>query len=273
MDHGLLEDLSDKVMQIANIASDGIMDIYQKHNIYTSNKKDGSDVTEADILSNALINEGLENLKLNIPILSEEDHKKEKQNEEVFWLVDPLDGTKEFLNKNGEFTVNIALVEKGRPVLGVITAPALKKAYYGILEKGSFKIESGVTKPLNAKKNSGHHARVAISRSHLGVKENNFIAKISESFQTVETLKVGSSLKLCMVAEGEADIYYRSGPTYQWDIASGQAIVEHSGGCVIDSDLKELSYSYEAEKKNPSFFCLGELTEAWKEVIINSSTI
>ena len=113
MDSSLLEDLSVKVIEIANIASNGIMDIYQKNIIDTSLKEDGSDVTEADLLSNNLISKGLADLNLNFPILSEEGHKKEKSFEEVFWLVDPLDGTREFLNKNGEFTVNIALIEKG----------------------------------------------------------------------------------------------------------------------------------------------------------------
>ena len=135
--------------------------------------------------------------------------------------------------------------------------------------KGSYKIEGGVTKPLIAKKNTGDHIKVVISRSHMGVKEKSFISKVSKSFKEVESLKAGSSLKLCMVAEGEADIYCRFGPTYQWDIASGQAVVEHSGGHVIDSDFKELSYSFEANKKNPSFFCLTELSEKWKKIISN----
>ena len=270
MDSSLLEDLSVKVIEIANIASNGIMDIYQKNIIDTSLKEDGSDVTEADLLSNNLISKGLADLNLNFPILSEEGHKKEKNFEEVFWLVDPLDGTREFLNKNGEFTVNIALIEKGRPILGVITAPALKKTYLGILEKGSYKIEDGVTKPLIAKKNTGDHIKVVSSRSHTGDKEKSFISKVSKSFKKVESLKAGSSLKLCMVAEGEADIYCRFGPTYQWDIASGQAVVEHSGGCVIDSGFNKLSYSFKSDKKNPSFFCLAELSEKWKKLISKS---
>jgi 3'(2'), 5'-bisphosphate nucleotidase len=217
----------EEIIKIAQKAGDAIMEIYTK-DFTIEYKDDKSPLTEADTKSNEVICKALVKLYPNIPILSEENKLapyKERKNWEYFWLVDPIDGTKEFIKKNGEFTVNIALIHKNIPVLGVVYAPALNVIYRAKKGEGAFK--NGIKLPLQTNKHPEEKLSVVASKSHLSKETQAFI----DALETKEITQVnkGSSLKLCMVAEGVADIYPRLAPTMEWDTAAADAIVRESG--------------------------------------------
>jgi 3'(2'), 5'-bisphosphate nucleotidase len=185
--------------------------------------------------------------------LSEEEKEapySERQSWTIFWCVDPLDGTKEFIKRNGQFTVNIALIVDGYPVLGVVYAPVLD-IYFCADANGAFKIEKGNRSTLQV--NHKTENRIAVgSASHAAPEEAELLSK----YKVTETISVGSSLKFCMVADGKADIYYRHGPTMEWDTAAGQAVLEGAGGTVFDLEGKRFLYNKEV-LRNASFLCLG----------------
>lgn len=215
------------IVGIAEQAGEAIMQIYQK-DFAVEFKGDQSPLTEADKGAHYIIVAGLEKLGLAIPILSEEGKHlpyDERKNWEYFWLVDPLDGTKEFVKKNDEFTVNIALIHKDTPVLGVVYAPALNQCYWAKQSDGAFK--DGQKLPLNAKQEREAYKIVA-SRSHMSDETQAFIDEIKTD-KVKELVSIGSSLKICLVAEGAADIYPRLGPTMEWDTAAAHAVVNESG--------------------------------------------
>lgn len=238
-------------------------------------KNDRSPLTEADKASNNKIIEILS--PLGIPFLSEEDEPiayDERKKWERVWIIDPLDGTKEFVKRNGEFTVNIALVENGIPIMGVIFSPVFKDLYFASKGIGSFKLSRHDTIDLmNAgklkmdsiiirsvrlpdKKNKENYTIVA-SRSHLNKETFQHVEQVKKREKNVELINAGSSLKICLVAEGKADEYPRFGPTMEWDTAAGQAIVEMAGGRLLRQDnLSPLRYNRE-ELTNPSFFVLA----------------
>ena len=263
-----LLELSEEVSGVALKASEVVMDIYLRKEISSEKKEDGSPVTEADLLSNRVITEGLSNLDLGFSILSEEDKSKHKGGNKTFWLIDPLDGTKEFLNKNGEFTVNIALIEKGSPQLGVVSAPAKGEVFKGISGVGAYKVKDGSQKEIKTKTLNQDRITVTLSRSHQSKKDHQFLEKVSKSFKEVELIEAGSSLKLCRVAEGVADIYCRMGPTFQWDIAAGHAVTEAAGGTINVLDGNKFQYSFDSEKKNPKFYCVGDSNYPWKDLFL-----
>jgi len=247
------------IKDIAIKAGNEILRIYNDELLSKSvdYKSDNSPLTLADKASNKIIVEALEIFFPEIPILSEEGKNieyNERKKWEKFWLVDPLDGTKEFIKRNGEFTVNIALLEGGYPVLGVIYAPILNKLYVGDVKKQNAYVidENGnaVELIVNEKKKN----RIAVgSRSHSSEEESELL----KSYGVVETVSIGSSLKFCMVAEGKADIYYRHGPTMEWDTGAGQAIVEAAGGKVLTMETKG-RFNYNRENLlNGSFLVLG----------------
>lgn len=227
-----------KINSIVQKAGNEIMKIYQQ-DFKVNYKDDNSPLTKADLKSNEIITESLENLYPEIPILSEESKKVPyniRKYWEYFWLIDPLDGTKEFVKKNGEFTVNIALIWKDAPVLGVIYVPVYKILYYAQKEKGAFKQKEN-KKPQKLpiyKQTNNDILKVIVSKSHYNQKTKDFINNLKNEYKkTVEFIRVGSSLKLCLIAEGKADIYPRLAPTMEWDIAAGQAIVEQVKGEII----------------------------------------
>ena len=228
-----------KVNFIAKKAGNEIMKIYQQ-DFEVNYKKDNSPLTKADIKSNEVITEGLKDLYPQIPILSEESKEVQyniRKNWEYFWLVDPLDGTKEFVKKNGEFTVNIALIHKETPVLGVIYAPVLKVLYYALKERGAFKQEkNGKPQKLpNDTHVDNDNLKVIVSKSHYTPETKDFVNHLINQYKkTIRFIQIGSSLKLCLIAEGKADIYPRLAPTMEWDIAAGQAIIEQAGGEVVE---------------------------------------
>lgn len=237
-------------------AGKAIMKIYNEEDFGVETKEDDSPLTKADIASNDVIMDFLKDT--NIPVLSEEGKMipfDERQNWKQLWIVDPIDGTKEFIKRNGEFTVNIALIDNQKPVLGVVLAPALNSLYFSSQTKGAFKaiindestfesIQKSLTS-LPTKINRSKFTVVA-SRSHLSDETVNFIEELKEKHGELEFISIGSSLKLCLVAEGKADCYPRFAPTMEWDTAAGQAICNHAGFKVIDKGTNdEMLYNRE----------------------------
>ncbi len=265
-----MKDLLFTAITTALKSGDAILSVYER-DFEVEEKADKSPLTEADKLSNKIITSHLP----DYPILSEEGKEipyEERSGWKRFWLIDPLDGTKEFIKRNGEFTVNIALVESGKPVLGVVYAPVVKTLYFGSKETGAFKVENGdfsfleeITSPekfwkeiekvavkLPVGKESEEIVVVA-SRSHRNPETEAFIKKLEEKFGKVKTVSKGSSLKLCLVAEGAADVYPRIAPTMEWDTAAGQAVVEAAGGRVINYETGEPLIYNKRDLLNPYF--------------------
>ena len=257
----LNESLIQSIIDISNLAGDKIMDIYQK-DFAIYEKSDESPLTEADLAAHNCIVSGLRQLS-DVPILSEESTEipwQERSSWDCYWLVDPLDGTKEFIKKNGEFTVNIALIKDGIPIFGVVYAPVLKHTYVGMLGEGAFKITDGVRAEITPKpKTAGETWKVVGSRSH----QSPEIQALLDSLEgETELVAMGSSLKLCLVAEGVAHLYPRLGPTCEWDTGAAQAVVEAAGGKVtiiedatdaLKADAKPLRYNQKESLLNPYF--------------------
>jgi 3'(2'), 5'-bisphosphate nucleotidase len=227
------------IITIAKQAGRAIMEVYSK-DFSIEYKDDNSPLTEADKKANDIIVEGLERLEVVLPILSEEGRSisyDERKDWDYFWMVDPLDGTKEFIKKNNEFTVNIALIHHHTPILGVVYAPALDEIYWGSLGGGAFK--DGEKLPLYRNPHPEQILRLVASKSHLSPETEQYIDECAKTTAKIECFSRGSSLKLCMVAEGSADIYPRLAPTMEWDTAAADAIVRESG---------RMSYHYETKK-------------------------
>ncbi|GAA4826715.1 3'(2'),5'-bisphosphate nucleotidase CysQ [Algivirga pacifica] len=246
------------IIQLSIEAGKAIMDIYTdpSSDFGVEKKSDASPLTKADKASHEVIVAALEKLTPNIPILSEEgEHQgyEERSSWSQYWIIDPLDGTKEFINKNGEFTVNIALIENRLPVLGVVYVPAKDIVYYSEVGQGAFKRENGEDVQLEVNKNDKKIVAVR-SKSHANPAEE----EVFEKYGSTESISVGSSLKFCMVAEGKADIYYRHGPTMEWDTAAGQAVVMGAGGKVYAGNTEEELFLYtKKDLLNGSFLVLG----------------
>lgn len=245
------------LIDLAKEAGDSILKIYKEADFSNiiSYKDDNSPLTIADEASHKIIMKGLQKYYPSIPIISEEGKGiayETRKDYDYFWLVDPLDGTKEFINKNGEFTVNIALIKKHSPVSGIIYAPVLDTVYYSTIEGQAYKIVSGNEQKLVV--NNKETNRIAVrSKSHPSPEEEIIL----DQYDVIDSISVGSSLKFCMVAEGKADIYYRHGPTMEWDTAAGQAILEAAGGKVFKETGPE-PFRYNKENLlNTGFLCLG----------------
>lgn len=233
----------EEVISFGKEAGESIMEIYKK-DFAVQFKEDSSPLTEADKRSNEILCRNLERTYPGIPILSEENKEipfSIRKDWEYFWLLDPIDGTKEFIKKNGEFTVNVALIHKNVPVIGIVYAPARDDIYYAKKGQGAFK--NGGKLPLVRKRDK---YKIVASKSHLSHETEKFIEKI-ETEKEKEILSIGSSLKLCLVAEGMADIYPRLGPTMEWDTAAAHAVVLESGKKVYDFTTgEELHYNKES---------------------------
>lgn len=235
------------ITSIAIKAGKSVLEIYNK-DFKISYKDDNSPLSEADIISNEIICKEL--VKFNISILSEENKTipyEQRKNWEYFWCIDPIDGTKEFINKNGEFTINIALICKDTPVLGVVYAPALDLLYSAKKGEGAFK--NGIKLPLQ--RNDDFYKIVA-SKSHLNEQTKDFIDSIQTTKQK-EFISMGSSLKLCLVASNEADIYPRLAPTMEWDVAAADAIVREVGKMTYDFYTKKPLVYNKENLLNPYF--------------------
>lgn len=249
---------------LAAEASDRILEIYATAFGVTA-KGDDSPLTAADLAAHHAIVAGLQRLTPDIPVLSEESSDipfAERARWRRFWLVDPLDGTKEFIQRNGQFTVNIALIEEHEPVLGIVRVPVTGVCYFAVRDHGAFREGPGqppqpiAVKPLQP----GEPLRVVGSRSHGGPGLQAFVAKLG----THELVTIGSSLKFCQVAEGSADVYPRLGLTSEWDTAAAQAIVEVAGGRVVSAETGEsLRYNTRESLLNPYFIVYGDASRDW----------
>lgn len=236
-------------------AGQAIMKVYAQDFTVTE-KADASPLTLADQKSHDILTAYLRS-RYPFPILSEEGRDipyGERAQWETFWLLDPLDGTKEFVNRNGEFTINIALINKGKPAIGVIYVPINDVLYYASIGQGAYKVERGATTrlPLSLAPRPSRLTVVG-SRSHAGKELQDYLAHLREKFGDLDFISAGSALKFCLVAEGKADLYPRLGPTMEWDTAAGQLIVEEAGGRVIET-TGGAALRYNKEKLvNPNF--------------------
>ena len=255
-----------KAADLSVIAGKEILKVYSKSDFQVEVKDDQSPLTLADKKSHDVIIRGLKSTE--IPVLSEESSEiswKQRREWNQYWLVDPLDGTKEFIKRNDEFTVNIALIEEGNPVLGVIYIPVFDVMYFALKESGAFKLSKpGMSNSENSSQELMQKAtklpaypysgkiRVVASRSHLSTETSQFIEDLEKNHGDVSIVAAGSSLKLCLIAEGNAEIYPRMGPTMEWDIAAGHVIITESGGSISKTDDTLLEYNKQ-DLLNPWF--------------------
>ena len=257
------------ILELLNIAIDAgkeILNIYNDE-IIVNSKEDKSPITQADINSNDIIVNRLKKLESNIPILTEESVVEWKNRKDwiKYWLIDPLDGTKEFINRNGEFTVNISLIENNYPIFGIIYSPVKSLLYYALKNNGCYKLKtnSNLTtlknfNKINIHKEKNITTKVIGSRSH---SSKEFLNWVKKKFTNFELITIGSSLKFCILAEGKADIYPRFGPTSEWDIAAGHIILEEAGGKLKTIDNKDILYNTKEDILNPDFVAYGNLSK------------
>jgi 3'(2'), 5'-bisphosphate nucleotidase len=247
---------------LAREAGRAILEVYAS-SFSVEEKDDRSPLTEADLRSEKLILAGLRRISPEIPVLSEESAKAPyatRKHWRRLWIVDPLDGTKEFVQRNGEFTVNIALVDDHRPLLGIVHAPALGRDYFACEGTGAFRSDAEAAgRPIRVARRGAGPVRVVGSRSHRGSSLDGFLSRVGPH----EFVEVGSSLKLCLVAEGQADVYPRLGPTSEWDTAAGQCVLEQAGGTVLKLDGEPLAYNTREETLNPHFVGIADSEVDW----------
>jgi 3'(2'), 5'-bisphosphate nucleotidase len=255
--------LAGRVAAIARAAGGEILEVYAQGETAATLKADDSPLTAADLRSQRLIVSALAALTPGVPVLSEEADRPpwaERSRWTRHWLVDPLDGTREFLSRNGEFTVNIALIEAHAPVLGIVHVPVSDTTYRGIPGEGAWREAGGEpAQALHAAMRAADPVRVVGSRSHRG----DSLARFLERLGPHELKAVGSSLKFCMIAEGAADVYPRLGPTSEWDTAAGHAVAVAAGATVVELDGRPLSYNRREGLLNPFFVAYGDRQRDW----------
>ena len=258
-----MNSLLNDVVSLAKQAGKQVLKIYQS-NFTVEYKTDKSPITVADLASHACICQGLSQLIPDLPIISEESVAASFQKRrcwEKYWLIDPLDGTKEFLEKNGEFTINIALIEQHKPSLGVVFVPSANICYFARKGQGAYK-QIGQAQPkviLSRVWEEGQPITAVISRRH-GMEElKNFLTQ----FSRLNLLHCGSALKFCWVAEGLADMYPRFSPTFEWDTAAGQCILNEAGGMVIDNTGQELQYNRSSSLQITDFLAIADRRHHW----------
>lgn len=261
-----LRSLLDPVIALARAAGDEILKVYDS-DFAVEHKADDSPLTQADLASHRTIVAGLQTLTPEIPVLSEEStipDSATRASWHTYWLIDPLDGTKEFVKRSGEFTVNIALITHHRPVLGVVYTPVLKLTYAGAQGVGAFKQEADAGREsIRVKPWQPGTATVVGSKSHGTAALNAYLEKLGAH----ELRSMGSSLKFCLVAEGSADLYPRLGPTSEWDTAAAQAVVEAAGGQVTDLAMNPLRYNTKESLLNPHFLVFGDASGEWNRYL------
>ncbi len=263
---GISNDIREGTIAIARDAAAAILRVYDSE-FAVQRKDDNSPLTAADMAAHHCIVDGLARLTPDIPVLSEESAHEvpaaQRRQWPRLWVVDPLDGTREFVKRNGEFTVNIALVEDGVAVFGVVQAPVTGDVWHGGAGLGAFRREGDIDVALRARAPALPPLRVAASRSHRDPRSDAFIARMSRSMGEVEPLGLGSSLKFCRLAEGGMDVYPRFGPTSEWDTAAGQCVLEGAGGGVLDPKGRPLRYNRRDTVLNGDFVALGDLALPW----------
>ncbi len=268
--------LLEQVICLCQRAGEAILNVYnQSQGVEVDIKADDSPVTAADLAAHAILEPGLTALLEEVPVLSEESLLPPfnvRRQWRRYWIIDPLDGTKEFINRNGEFTVNVALIENGCPVLGVVLVPVTGITYAGVKGVGAFKYENShkraiAVRTLLSRASGGLPVELVASRRHGAEEVERIIDNIVAELGPVTTKNMGSSLKLCLVAEGEADLYPRLAPTSEWDTAAAQAVVEAAGGRVVDVDFSPLRYNTKDDILNPYFYVIGDSTYDWQGLL------
>lgn len=257
-------DVREAVVALAQDAAAAILGIYDSA-FAVQHKDDDSPLTAADLAAHRCIIDGLARITPDIPVLSEESAHEvaldQRRGWHRLWVVDPLDGTREFIKRNGEFTVNIALVEGGVPVFGVVQAPVTGQAWHGGASIGACRREHGRDTPLRVRAPATPPLRVAASRSHRDGRTQAFIERMGDT----EPLGLGSSLKFCRIAEGRLDVYPRFGPTSEWDTAAGQCVLEGAGGALLDPRARPFRYNQRDTVLNGDFIALGDVSLPWRE--------
>ena len=260
-----------KMQQIASSAGKEILSVYEDSRpIDVTVKADNSPLTEADRRAHNVIVEQLAALPEKYPILSEESDAvsfQQRSGWETYWLVDPLDGTKEFISRNGEFTVNIALVESGIARAGVVHVPLSGDSYIGELGQGAWKLAADESpQPLlpTSLDSKSQHLRIVASRNHRGPDVDRIIMALEQDFEAVEVVSMGSSLKFCLLAEGKADVYPRLAPTSEWDTAAAHAVLRAAGGDVVTTQFVPLRYNQKSGLLNPFFIAVADASFDWR---------
>ncbi len=254
-------------LEIAIAAGRRILEIYEA-GFHVKQKDDHTPLTEADLAAHSIIHEGLSTLTPDLPVLTEESTAipfSERSQWKRYWLVDPLDGTREFINRSGEFSVNIALIEDHEPVLGIIYGPTLGVYYYACRGQGAYKREAtSDPQRIHVRSWQGGTATVVCSSAtHRG----KYLQRLIDSIGDVEVITLGSALKSCLVAEGKADLYARLGPTSEWDTAAAQCIVEEAGGQITTTKLVPLRYNTKESLLNPHFLVFGNTDRDWSKFL------
>ncbi len=269
------QSIVDQLLSLCRQASDEILSVYHSSSCELSLKSDDSPLTAADLAAHKVLVDGLATLYPEVPILSEESEAipfSVRQQWTSYWLIDPLDGTKEFIDRNGEFTINVALIQNHQPVFGLIMIPVTGQYYWGSSGIGSYRsnanggVEAMSTRSLTELADD-NRISVMASRRHTSDKEVLFESRLRTHFDQVIYQQVGSSLKFCLIAEGLADCYPRLGPTCEWDTAAGQAIVEAAGGAVLNQQSQPLRYNTKDSLLNPDFYVVGDPKFPWINLI------
>jgi len=259
--------LTQDVLELAREAGLRISEIYREGYDVTL-KDDATPLTTADLVAHKVITDGLRQLSYQAPVLSEESCAvpfSERTEWETYWLVDPLDGTREFIKRNGEFSVNIALIHKGSPVLGVVHAPELSVSYFAYRDGGAWKQpDDSDAEQIHVCQTQREKVVVARSRSpETGPNMRRFLEKLGDH----DEVSMGGALKSCLVAEGAADVYARLGPTSEWDTGAAQCIVEEAGGHITDLKMNDLRYNTRESLINPHFFVIGSFLYDWQKFL------
>jgi 3'(2'), 5'-bisphosphate nucleotidase len=260
---GIAPELLEPVLALARAAGEAILRVYTG-DFAVGHKDDRSPLTEADLAAHHLIVDGLRALSPELPVLSEESAGvpwSERREWRRYWLVDPLDGTREFVKKNGEFTVNIALVDDGIPVFGVVHAPVFDELHFGLRGEGAWHCDASGRVPIAVRRPATTPLRVAASRSHADPRTAAAVARMGD----VDLVSLGSSLKFCRLAEARLDAYLRFAPTSEWDTAAGQCVLEAAGGAVLGLDGLPLRYNTKDSLLNPDFLALGDPGLPWRD--------
>ena len=268
----ITEAIQKALLDIAQRAGDAILEVYDQ-DFEVIDKADESPLTQADLASHAIIADGLAALTPDVPLISEESSLpayEQRKDWQQYWLIDPLDGTKEFVNRNGEFTVNIALIEHGEPVFGVVGVPVQGLIYCGGSQVGWTRcLRDGELSPVQGRGMRGDQAELTVvaSRSHGGERLEDYLEQISTRFPQLQRKPVGSSLKLCTLAAGDADLYPRLGPTSEWDIAAAHALLRSAGGEVYTFDGLPLRYNSKDSVLNPEFYAVADASFDWQNIL------
>jgi 3'(2'), 5'-bisphosphate nucleotidase len=264
-----MKSLIDPVVALAIDAGRRILEVYSS-DFEVQSKDDDSPLTQADLASHFCIVAGLEALTPGLPVISEEaglPDFEERRQWDRYWLIDPLDGTREFVNRNGEFTVNIALIDNKKPVFGVVYVPIQDKTYVGCEGYGAERRDGdGCVQSIHVAATSSNPVRVVGSRSHRGASLDAYLERLGD----YDMIPMGSSLKFCVIAEGGADLYPRLGLTSEWDTAAAQAVIEQAGGSVVTLDGKAMKYNDKSDILNPHFFVIGATDRDWLALLPDS---